>query len=1323
MRILRGDLARWSRSLAFLILTGVASAAAADTPRMLLLGNETVRPGVLQEFEQIGEEQGIHVDTGRVEDLEAEPDPDQVHDRDLAIVFAPSHAIANPDHVAALREALADAGTPVVVVHRGQADADGLDDDTARRIAAYLTEGGARNFEHAFAYLDAAVFGRHAEAVPDPVRYPDRGIYHPDYEGLVFESLDDYEAWRGDFGERPVIGIAIHDSHVRHTLTDWIDTTVELIESEGGVAVPFFTPVNDAEGMQPLVAREGEPAIDALLFYRVMLNPDDRREDFASLGVPVLQGLIYRDGSEADWRGDDVGFPRGSTPFYFSMAEMAGATDPTVVAAERSGDQQVVAVRPELDALVQRAFNAVDLQRKPNADKRPGAYIYNYPTGETNFSASNMNVPESLAATLADLADAGYTVDAVDAEHISEAGKRLVGAYYRDADLEALVDDDLAALYPVSAYREWLATRGEALRARVKEEWGEPEAAPTVVEHEGEPHFVVPRLEIGHMAVLPQPPRAMPGDPEREGKYHDTDLPFSHDYLASYAWLHQGHEADALVHFGTHGSAEYGVGKSRGLALEDDPHAVVGELPHVYPYIVDNLAEATIAKRRARATMVSHQTPPFAPAALYHELVDLHDLIHDWEELDDGRTRERVEEQIVEASRELDMHKDLGFGDEELASRFHCYVHAAHDYIHELAQQSEPIGLHTFGRPADDGHLLSTVMQMLGEDYHKATAADPEELFAGDFETAVVESEPYRLLKKHLLDGSPLEDADSDVTQYLEQGRTYLDALRRAGGETEGLIHALDGGFIEPSVGGDPMRNPDSLPTGRNLYGFDPSRVPTRAAYETGAELMEGLIRDHKEEHGEPPERLAFTLWSMEVMRHHGVVEGQVMKALGVEPVWNDRGRLEGYEVIPRDELDRPRVDVVLQASGLYRDAFAGTLELLSRAAAEVAGREEPDNPVHAMTRTLAELLEGTDLDADAVQRLSRTRAFSADIGQYGTGLDGAVADVDAWSEGETLDEDYMGRVFLDRLEHAYGPDPDHWGETVPGINLFERQLGSVDAAVFARSSNVFGLLSSDDPFQYLGGLSLGVQTAGGERPELYISNLRDPVDARMERADQFLSREIRTRYHHPRWLQSMVDEGYSGTTTLQDTVENLWGWQATAPEMVRDDQWDRFFDIYVNDAYELGLEEWFEQHNPEALTRITERMLDAARTGHWTPDEAVLETLVEQHQEWTGEHGETGASEDRDAYVAETAAGFGMNTVAVPDADASGASDPVTVSGSVMEPVAEPEPEAESGAPPWQVLVYIAMLVLLFLAGVVHQALRGRRSSTGSQHRTGAES
>lgn len=1288
----------WPVLLIALLSTHSLRAEPEHTPDLLFLANETVMPGMLTTLRQIGAAHAVNVSTFHIERLKG-ASRNVPTTAKLAVIFAPSHALPASEHLAELRRELVANGTPLLVVHRGQLETERIAVDLAQPIASYLSEGGNTNLEALFQYLTGPLWGQHKRTAPAPIHYPEQGFYHPKAPQQVFTDLAAYRMWYGEFGDRPVIAIAIHDSYLRDTMTAWIDAAIASIEAAGAVPLPFYTPVQGSGHITTLLAPGGKSVAHALLFFRVSLNPQGRAEDFANLGVPVLQGLIYRDGDEAQWRADEVGFPRGSTPFYFTMAEMAGVTDPTVVAAERRSDQQIVAVQPELDILVQRALNTVALQKLPNREKNLGIYIYNYPQGDTNFSASNLNVPASLQATFEDLAQAGYQLEVPSLERITEAGKQLVGAYYHNADREALLASDLATLFPLDDYKAWLAGKGDAFRQRVDAEWGAPEQAPTLVERDGKHYFVIPRLQLGNVALLPQPSRALKDDPERQNAYHDTDLPFSHDYLASYAWLHRAHRAHALIHFGTHGSAEFGQGKARGLAHDDAPHAALGELPHIYPYIVDNLAESTLAKRRMRATIISHQTPPFAPAALYHELVDLHDLTHDWMSMDDGAARENVRQQIVAASEALSLHADLGFEQPPTAANFKDYLQALHHYIHAMAQQSEPIGLHTLGRAGDDQHLLSTVMQMLGEDFYRLTTDTPEEIFVGDYETAVTESAPYKLLQQHLLDGAPTTELPAALQRQLETGKRFLAALRDQQ-ETSALLRALEGRYIEPSVGGDPLRNPDSLPTGRNLYGFDPSRVPTRAAYEAGQELLQTLIDQHIDKHGQPPRRLAFTLWSIEVMRHHGVIEGQVLAALGVRPVWNERGRLEDVELIPREALGRPRIDVVLQASGLYRDAFAGTLELLARAAALAAEQSEQDNPVRVLTLELEQQLRQAGLDATAVQRLSRTRAFSAAPGQYGLGLDDAVANVDAWADGQQLDDEHLGRVFLDRLQHAYGPDPEHWGETIPDINLFERQLASVEATVFARSSNLYGLLSSDDPFQYLGGLSLGIKIAGGQRPDLYISNLRDPRQSRMEAADQFMAREIRTRYHHPRWLQSMVDEGYSGTTVLQGTVENLWGWQALAPDMVRDDQWQRFFEIYAQDAYELGLEEWFETHNPQSLTRIMERMLDAVRTGHWQASEETRKALLEQYRDWSAKHGEGDPSEQRRQFVSEALAGVGLDgpTVNV----ATGSAGAETVRGQIMTP----QPVAASN-PNWQPLLFIGALLLIFTSGAWRQYRR----------------
>ncbi len=1340
-RVLIGALAL----VACLLFSAAASAA---EPRLLLIANNPVRPGLLSQMEALGREAGVRVAARHAHELGGSAERLEAG-ADLTLFFAPAHERDDQALVEALCARAAELGAKAVFVQRDEVSAVGVAPERAERLAAYLSEGGPGNLRAFFAYLTGPLLGRHDEAVPEPRRFPDLGIYHPRYDGLIFDDLDAYRQWYAQASghdwplRAPVIGVAVHDSHVRYGLTDWIDATVAHVEAAGAVPLVFYFPemAPPENGMAALLRENGETVVDALLNYRITLNPEGRRDDLERLGVPVLQGL-YTPGDEAEWRADPEGYPRTRTPVYFATAEMAGITDPTVVAAERASDRQLVPIEPELGSLVRRALNHAALARLDNADKRLGIYLYNYPPGRGNFSASHLNVPESLAAFSAALEEAGYAVRAVEAQRLVEAGRQLVNIFYpvppdgperqagpeprsgpeRDearAALEALEQAGLAERFPMAEYLAWLERQDPALRDAVEAQWGGVERARTWVEDDGEAYFVIPRLSLGNAVVLPQPPRHVHGEgAEHAHGYHDTDLPFSHDYLAGYAWLQARFGAHALIHFGTHGTAEYGPGKARGLARGDAPHTVIGELPHVYPYIVDNLAEATLARRRARATIVSHQTPPFAPAALYFELVDLHDLVHDWEQMDDGAARRRVGERILELGEKLGVNDDLGHGGGVEEAEFPAYLERLHDYIHELAVQSEPLGLHTFGRPARDEHLIATVMQMLGEPYYSVLEPDAHEreaLFSGDAENAVQDSLPYQVLHRALIEGAPSDDPA--LQPWIERGDAYLADLRQQN-ELPALLAALEGRFIEPSVGGDPLRNPDSLPTGRNLYGFDPSRVPTRAAYQTGAELFEELLAGHIEVHGRPPRRIAFSLWAMEAMRHHGVIEGQALAALGVEPRWDERGRLAGVRVIPQEELGRPRVDVVLQATGLYRDSFADAMALLAKAVAEVAALDEPDNPVRRASRVLENRLRAAGLDAEDARRLSLARLFSSASGEYGSGMADVAADVDAWSGAEGNDEAALGRVFLERFDHVYGPDPAHWGERVPQLDLFAAQLAGVESAVLARSSNLFGLLSSDDPFSYLGGLSAAVHAAGGERPALMISNLRDPGGARIETASHFLSRELRTRYHHPRWLTSMMEEGYAGTTQLQATVDNLWGWQATAPERVRDDQWQRFHDIYLRDAYELGLEAWFREHNPEAFLNMTERMLDAVRTGHWDADDATRRSLAELHREWRqlAEHVPTSAA--REAFIADLAADFDSERVNNEAATGFGREGPapqaVPVVGELIQPLPEapPEPGQAGASPLWRELAYLIALALLVAAGMAHQWRRAHAHS-----------
>ncbi|MCW5620614.1 MAG: cobaltochelatase subunit CobN, partial [Burkholderiales bacterium] len=988
--------------------------------------------------------------------------------------------------------------------------------------------------------------------------------------------------------------------------------------------------------------------------------------EFERLGIPVIQAMPYRRGDAEDWMKDPAGVHLMDVPFYLAQSEYAGVMDAMTSAVTRKPDGQIVSIPDQAEAVVAKAINLIALQRTPNADKRVALFFWNYPAGETNLGASYLNVPRSLAGMLNAMQDAGYQVDPTSADMLIPLLQRLLRPYYRDGELQRLLDDGLAATLPVSQYRAWFDQLPATVRSRISARWGEPEKSEMVVNIGGEPQFIIPRLALGHLVAMPQPPRGERRDDKERALYHDTSVPVNHFYLAVYLWAREAFGAQALVHFGTHGTQEWMPGKERGLWVADDALLPIGDVPVVYPYIVDDVGEAVQAKRRGRALTLSHQTAPFAPAGLHNELNGLHTLVHEWQSLTEGPVREKTQEQILTQARALNFEKDLGITAAQARRDFPAFLQRLHDWLHELALANQPQGMHTLGRTQEDRYRIGTLLQMLGREFIELVDPEPDEAFVDDYRK-FTESAGFRFLERQLgADEPPPADADARLVTMLDQARVHYAALD-ATPEMSGLLLALDGRHIMPGYGGDPIRNPDSLPTGRNLYGFDPSRVPTKAAYEAGQEALDKLIDAHRAKHGEPPTKLAFTLWSVETMRHFGVLEAQALYALGVRPKWNPGGQVTGVELIPREELGRPRIDVVLSATGLYRDHFPNVIRQLADAVVLAGNADESDNVVRTNTAALVTRLEAAGIEPERAHSLATTRVFSNESGVYGSGIEDAILASDTWEK-----EDKIAQLYLSRMQYAYGADMKDWGTRLPEINLYAENLKGVQGAVLARTSNLYGMLTTDDPFQYLGGVSLAVRHLTGKSPELYIANLREANNPRAETAAQFLARELRTRQFHPGWIEALQREGYSGTTEMLDSINNFWGWQVTAPDIVRSDQWQEFADVYVRDKYQLGLKDWFERANPAAAAQMIERMLEAVRKDYWQADAATVRELAQRYQELAARY-DVRTDNTRFKEFVDGAAGYGFAAPAQPAPQPSSQPAPDVEPG--VEPVLEPPP------------------------------------------------
>ena len=1334
---------RWTCLLQLLLTSLLLVSGSVQAGDVLVLTTSPSPPGRFVALEQAAKAQGLPLRTRFVEKLPtADLNPALWAGADLVLIDAPRQHIED-----FLRGKLGAALTALERVPHvwlptpAPKPGGGIDPAFAQRLHGYFVQGGARNTEWLLRALAAQRAGQDWRALPAPQVFPSAAIYHPALPQMVVATPADYFAARriDPTLRPPVVAIAFHQGSLASGQTGVIDDLVRRIEAGGALALPFYSPVMDADAVRRMVTLDGRTVADAIVNTQITLNPEGRRQEFEALGVPVVQAMAWRRGSAEQWLADPQGIPLMDVPFYLAQAEYAGITDIQVAMATRAGDEQLAPIEPQAAAVAAKALALVRLKHKPAADKRVAVYFWNYPAGEKNLSASFMNLPRSLAATLAAMQAAGYRTEALDEETLIPRLQRLLAPAYRPPEdqevLRALLRDGLADRLPVDHYRDWLGRLPPAQRAALVERWGDPAQSSMVLREGGRAFFVIPRLQLGHVTLLPQPGRGERGGDREKALYHSSNAVPPHHYLATYLWSRAQFGADALVHFGTHGTQEWLPGKERGLSVSDWPMLAVGDVPVLYPYIVDNIGEATQAKRRGRAVIISHQTPPLTPAGLHDRLTRLHDLLHQWLAQDAGGVKEQLRADFLAGVKRERIHLDMGWTDQRIAREFDAFVSAVHDHLHELALTAQPMGLHTFGRGADERWRIATVLMMLGPDFWEGVAdpANPaeeaDELLIADH-AKLVDTKPYRLLAAHLKDGAAIPHLGPAAREKLAQARRWYADLGAAN-EIRALLAGLEGRHIPTSYGGDPMKNPDALPTGRNLYGFDPSGVPTKAAWEAGKQAMDQLLAAHTAQAGRAPRKLTFTLWSVETMRHFGLLEAQALWALGVEPQWDAGGRVSGVKLIPRAQLGRPRVDVVLSATGLYRDHFPNVMKQLAEAARLASeARDETDNPVAANAQRISRSLAAQGVPEAEARAAGATRLFSSESGRYGTGLDDAALATDTWKTQAEGDRK-LAQLYLARMQFAYGPDEASWGRagvsTAGRLNLYAEHLRGTEAAVLSRTSNLYGLLTTDDPFQYLGGIGLAVRHLDGQAPALYVSNLRGSGAGRVEGAAAYLAKELATRNFHPGHIQGLMTEGYAGTLQVLDGINNFAGWQSVAREVVRHDQWQEFMNIYVRDKHALGLKRWFEQHNPHALAQSIERMLEAARLGQWQADAGSVAELKARWRELAQRHA---VRSDNPAFQAFVAPGFGLaqapaTTAAAQAAAATQPAEPAPISPPAPAPAPpvqglklERVPEATPAAAPAGDTLAALLALALAAAGGAWRAWRAEGSGRVPAHR-----
>lgn len=1121
---------------------------------------------------------------------------------------------------------------PTLAISRSNFDAHHLTSEQAHLLHAYYRNGGRYNMNVFFQGVHLLQQQLPLTTLKPVKEVPIQGAYHPRYPEHYTSNPDLVLNTIYPDTKLPVIAIGFHVRFLESDDLAHIDQLVKWVEEQGAAALPVFYPLGPDSRLPELLPDK----VNALIHLQPIFH-NGLEHQLNTLGIPVLQGISWWNHSIEHWEQDPVGLPLASTPLHLSLPEQNGLIDPLVFAAEEDG--RIALIDYQAKALIRKAYHLSQLQRSTKEQQKFAVMVYNYPPGQKSMSASFLNVPRTLEQLSKRWHEAGYQTEALSEQTFIDT----LGSAIQQRQTPPAQIDEQTHFILLSDYEAWFSQLPEQVQERITTYWGEPSQSSMLSKKGEHAAFAIPTLQSGNIVYLAQPSRSEPSSRDNESViYHDIRIPINHYYLATYLWVREHFQADALIHLGTHGTQEWIAGKERGLSVYDDSYLVLGDMPIIYPYIIDDVGEAVQAKRRGRAVMISHQTPPFQPAGLHGTYLDTHQNIHQWENLDAGEVKDHTLNTIVSSLEEEGLLELFTDDTESIYQDPEQFILDLHEFLNDLAMQSQPIGLHTFTDQNIDSQKLTTVMLMLGDDFLQALQLDDsQEVFVDDYE-AMKQTKPYQWLESVLFGDA--KQVNPQLPQWQKKAYEFYGLLDTKD-EWANFYLALQGKHVTPGIGGDPIRTPDSLPSGKNLVGFDAARVPTKEAWLAGKAAAKALLQSHFESDGQWPQRVAFSLWGIEAMRHGGILESQAFYAMGVEPTWDQGGRVNGFRIIPQEELQRPRVDVVLSVTGLYRDQFPNVMEHLAKAAAAVSMLKEPNNPLHEHTQImLADLLK-QGIDYETALPMAQTRVFGSPTGVYGSGIEDAILASDTWE-----DEGKLANLYLQRMSHAFGPDSSTWSEADDYSPLYAENLKTVDIALLARTSNTYGMLTSDDPFQYLGGIDLAVRHLTGRNPTLYISNQRQAGKVRFQRAEEFLAVEMATRAFHPGWIKAMQEEGFAGALNLQEMTNNLWGWQVVSPDVVKPQQWQKMHDIYVMDSLDLDMQEWFENSAPEAQFRMIERMLEAIRKDYWDANESTQQELVQAYMEHIQHHNFKPMHDDLAQYAEQLATGFGLVTLALPD-------------------------------------------------------------------------
>lgn len=1115
-----------------------------------------------------------------------------------------------------------------------------LDREARHRLWQYRIHGGAENDRNFLLYA-ASLLDRNFEWNP-PRPLLRAGLYWPDMAAPSIKNLTENH-WQAD---APVAAITFYRALVQAGSLAPIDALIKALLEKGINPLPvFISSLKDPVSVELLSSLCADTAPKIVLNatgFAVSQPGAPRKETaFDQMDCPVLQ-VVLGGSTRAAWEDNIQGLSPKDLAMNVVLPEVDGRILSRAISFKSearydTATQISVAthepVPDRVEFVADLAAQWVRLSVTPATERRVAIVMANYPNKDGRLgNGVGLDTPASAITVLNALADSGYGLNDIPTDG-NALMQRLSAGPTNASGLRHLRKGGVR--YSASDYQQFFDALPSVVRTTILERWGDPAEDPFRIGAD----FLLPVLELGQIVVAIQPARGYNIDPAES--YHDPDLPPPHGYLAFYAWLRETYDAHAVIHLGKHGNLEWLPGKAVALSENCFPEAVFGAMPHLYPFIVNDPGEGAQAKRRTSAVIIDHLTPPLTRAESYGPLKDLEALVDEYYEAAgiDPRRIELLREQILELARATGLDRDTGMDKEEAPE---SALAKLDNYLCELKEMQIRNGLHIFGQ-SPEGSLrddllvaLSRIPRNAGEggDASLIRALSADLGFDGfdplDCEMAATwsDAKPDAL---SIIDASWRSNGDTverleALALSLVRGDTAANpawthtsavlaeisaatapSVDQSGpAEIAATLKGLDGKFVLPGPSGAPTRGRlDVLPTGRNFYSLDNRTVPTPAAWLLGWKSADLLITHHRQTQGAWPKAIILSAWGTSNMRTGGEDIAQALALLGVRPQWDNASRrVTGFEILPLDMLDRPRVDVTLRISGFFRDAFPAQIDLFDSAVRAVAALDESEreNPLAARAAEQKHSLVAQGLSEEDATRRAGYRIFGSKPGSYGAGLQ-ALIDERGWeTDGD------LARAYVAWGGYAYGACADGTAEH----RLFEERLTRVEAVVHNQDNREHDLLDSDDYYQFEGGATTAVRHLSGQQPIIYHNDHSRPEAPKIRTLEDEIGRVVRARVVNPKWIAGVMRHGYKGAFEMAATVDYLFAFAATA-RVVGDHHFDLVYDAYLAD---LEVRQFLIENNPAATKEIADRLIEAQERGLWKPrsniGRAVLEELAE---------------------------------------------------------------------------------------------------------------